>query len=1369
MHKLDQSKKNAWLRRIIWHPSGGGKRLISPLGKATLFLKEVTLLALLLLLGTTAGNNLFGQISMPEPDDGPGNALHFDGSDDRVIVPAGVYFDDNTFTIETWMNPHGLRGWSRILDFEESGVGNRVVIYTSQGDTRRVYVEVFNGGAKIIEFGAEDAWEEDHWVHVAFVVADTVASLYLNGELSALRRFTGSVPAAMRDLNYIGACSGGYCEAPVVFDEFRIWSDSRTEEEIRSYMYSELDTSGLTDLVLYYQFNQDNGTLIPDLSGNGRDGTVDRFALTGTTSNWVESYAMAIPKNTAATSIMDNEFTAEWSPIDNGIAEQYIIDVSTSYDFRSGTFVPGYESLSVGLDTMAVITGLDPNTSYFWRVRADKSSVAGQGAFTQTQITFTEENMSSPGFALDFESSSTKPYNNIVVGDGVYFDGNSLTIEAMVYLDSFSNLNPLMEFGSAAYNESASIFLNDGGSSSFQGWPIFYLYDRTDRILRLISNEKLPLKKWTHFAVVVDGSMAYMYIDGKEVGSSSVTGDFKSVIRTSNLIGGSKGGGDSPDIILDEFRVWSRPLSQDELIANSSTELNLPVQDLELYYRFSRDKGEGVKDYSGNGRHGVLKDFSFSGTTSNWVRSYALERPFNLSTTNIGASNFTANWTPPNGLEVDRYLLDVSDVISFSTFVSGFEGRDVGNVTSFDVAGLNRGANYYWRGRALNDTIAGPGQNSLVDTVTALRTGIISAGHYAPGDTVLIPYSSSLDIAYSATNSIEAQISDSSGSFSTPITIGSVVTSDLIGVVEGIIPIDATPGTKYRIRVVSTAPEVIGTDNFFDITISDADQDGDGVIDFKDGDRDNDGLSNLVEVGEIFTFTGRDSVVTIPDGAVGMRVKVWGAGGANEVGGPQTAGAGGYTYAEFGSDVVVPGQQLSIMVGEGGNRLYDFFDHPGSQDGAYGFGGSGNHDGGGGLSGVFTGNAAVLSTDQNRALVVAGGGGGGDWSGFPNEWASGTNGNGLRSGGISGSMKGSNDQDIPCRNYYSAGGGGYYGGSRTRYNVGPNFSCNPDLASGRGGAGFVSPMAKFGSIEATPDGNRFPPNINDPFYIQDVGVGATTATRIGGNGLIIIFWEIDLDDDGLSNDMDNDSDADGCPDVVEGYGSFTFDLDNDGYYGVDSALQVNTSGMVLGALYPELDTNVVSAGTASSFDSQPVDLDFTNSSDYKIGATVSPGSGTPIYQWEYSTDDGNVWKDVVNDTLFNGFTGSQLDTLSFDTIPPGILLRASYRLRVTSDDFSCPIFSNAVTLNIDRDGDGIDDALEDEGQTDPLNPCDPAQDLGYTGYDADNAIWAAGDCDGDGLINSLEHEMGTDPYNVDTDGDGIEDGSEDGDNTDPLD
>lgn len=66
---------------------------------------------------------------MFELDDGLGNVLYFDGLDDCVIVLVGVYFDDNIFIIEIWMNLYGFRGWLRILDFEEFGVGNRVVIY----------------------------------------------------------------------------------------------------------------------------------------------------------------------------------------------------------------------------------------------------------------------------------------------------------------------------------------------------------------------------------------------------------------------------------------------------------------------------------------------------------------------------------------------------------------------------------------------------------------------------------------------------------------------------------------------------------------------------------------------------------------------------------------------------------------------------------------------------------------------------------------------------------------------------------------------------------------------------------------------------------------------------------------------------------------------------------------------------------------------------------------------------------------------------------------------------------------------------------------------------------------------------------------
>ncbi len=70
----------------------------------------------------------------------------------------------------------------------------------------------------------------------------------------------------------------------------------------------------------------------------------------------------------------------------------------------------------------------------------------------------------------------------------------------------------------------------------------------------------------------------------------------------------------------------------------------------------------------------------------------------------------------------------------------------------------------------------------------------------------------------------------------------------------------------------------------------------------------------------------------------------------------------------------------------------------------------------------------------------------------------------------------------------------------------------------------------------------------------------------------------------------------------------------------------------------------------------------------------------------------------------------------------------------------------------DDDGDGIDDAVEEEKGSDPKNPGSiPATPI-EPGIPTDS--------DGDGLTDDEEKEIGTDPNNPDTDGDGVNDGDE---------
>lgn len=83
-----------------------------------------------------------------------------------------------------------------------------------------------------------------------------------------------------------------------------------------------------------------------------------------------------------------------------------------------------------------------------------------------------------------------------------------------------------------------------------------------------------------------------------------------------------------------------------------------------------------------------------------------------------------------------------------------------------------------------------------------------------------------INIAFQVTGSINAnniytaELSNASGSFSNPITIGTLNSTNLSDVITSMIPINTTAGNGYRVRVTANNPQITGADNGSDLTIN---------------------------------------------------------------------------------------------------------------------------------------------------------------------------------------------------------------------------------------------------------------------------------------------------------------------------------------------------------------------------------------------------------------------------------------------------------------------------------------------------------------------------------------------------------------------
>jgi hypothetical protein len=206
-----------------------------------------------------------------------GSALEFDGVDDYVNIADDINLRlPSTLTVEAWVNPiyDGRDYYADAIVVKGQNVGwGPYFNYRIAMENQNLYTwGVTRSGTELFFHGGTPIY--DNWQHLAVVADGTKCIAYVNGTEVASREAPGSY------LTFEGypLQIGGHAVTNArwfsgLIDEVRIWNSARTVDEIRANMHRKPDTAEL-NLVGYWNFDEGEGSIAGDSSGNGNNGTI---------------------------------------------------------------------------------------------------------------------------------------------------------------------------------------------------------------------------------------------------------------------------------------------------------------------------------------------------------------------------------------------------------------------------------------------------------------------------------------------------------------------------------------------------------------------------------------------------------------------------------------------------------------------------------------------------------------------------------------------------------------------------------------------------------------------------------------------------------------------------------------------------------------------------------------------------------------------------------------------------------------------------------------------------------------------------------------------------------------------------------------
>ncbi len=631
-----------------------------------------------------------------------GRSLNFDGINDFVTVPTQITGD---YTKEVWINASSTAGFPNIL----SGTGTALFINNGQ-----LAAGHSNGGFTQLLDAA--TLTSNTWYHVAVSYNATTGSmkLYKDGVLVAS---AAAVPGYTEPaLNLSLFAGSNYFNGFI--DEVRIWNTERSLAQLVSSKDCEL-TGDEPGLMVYYNFNQGTAggtntseTSLLDFADDcvRSNGTLNNFALSGSSSNWVAASPTLM--GTCSNSFANINLSGNQNCISDGdqtpsltdntnfgalgvkpVVKEFVIKNTGSAVLNIGAVtITGTDASNFTLVTMpAAVINAGDSTSF-------KISFAPGGGMGVKNATVTINNDDQDEAIFNFDITG----NFAGQGMALNFDGvgdrvdlplalsGSYTKEAWINAQNVANFPNLITGNST---NGTALFIANGRLSAGHG-PAFT--QAQDPAL-------LAAGTWYHVAVTFDASTQEMrlYKDAVLVNTATMVPSYNETF----LQLGAFQGANFFNGTMDEVRIWSTVRTQGELLDNKDCALSGSEPSLLAYYNFNT--GVAGANNSGdtilNDLHGFcpingkLVNFALTGTVSNWVApgapisgSCTVQVP-NISTAGNSICIITGDITPSFADSTDFGTITTGTSIDKTYVITNNGGADL-NISSITLSGADAGS-----------------------------------------------------------------------------------------------------------------------------------------------------------------------------------------------------------------------------------------------------------------------------------------------------------------------------------------------------------------------------------------------------------------------------------------------------------------------------------------------------------------------------------------------------------------------------------------------------------------------------------------------------------------------------------------------------